>query len=153
MEASRVDLSSDVLKVGHHGSDTSTTGGFLKTVSPAIAVIPVGASNSSGHPSPKVIERLLTFGVQIYRTDLHGSVVVSSDGQRLNVVAGKITSPGNAGGSVKQPGSKEYIGNKNTKKFHLPSCSSLPAQNNRIHFNSREEAIAVGYVPCKICNP
>jgi putative cell wall-binding protein len=46
-----------------------------------------------------------------------------------------------------------YIGNKNTKKFHLPTCSSLPAEHNRVCFSTREEAISAGYEPCKICKP
>lgn len=47
----------------------------------------------------------------------------------------------------------EYIGNKNTKKFHKPSCGSLPAAKNQVYFSSRDKAISSGYVPCKKCNP
>lgn len=50
-------------------------------------------------------------------------------------------------------GSGQYIGNKNTKKFHWPSCHTLPKQSNRVYFKSREKAISSGYVPCKNCNP
>jgi len=49
--------------------------------------------------------------------------------------------------------SQQYIGNINTKKFHLPSCRSLPYPENQIIFNTRAAAIDAGYVPCKICNP
>ena len=57
-----------------------------------------------------------------------------------------------------QPNSTEqeaaiYIGNKNSKKFHLPSCTGLPKERNQIFFESREEALEEGYVPCSICNP
>ncbi len=47
----------------------------------------------------------------------------------------------------------EYIGNKKTKKFHRPSCYTLPAEHNRIYFGSREEAINSDFVPCETCNP
>lgn len=52
-----------------------------------------------------------------------------------------------------QNDSMQYIGNLNTHKFHRPSCSTLPKESNRIYFDTREEAIAAGYIPCKKCNP
>ena len=51
------------------------------------------------------------------------------------------------------PYSDLYIGNKNSKKFHLPTCASLPAERNQVFFDSREEAINAGYSPCSLCNP
>lgn len=51
------------------------------------------------------------------------------------------------------PIANAYIGNKSSKKFHLPSCSYLPDQNNQVTFDSREEAIAAGYDPCGHCHP
>jgi len=83
--AHRADLSSTVLKVGHHGSDTSTTSEFLSVVNPELAVISVGADNKFSHPSPEVMERLqqeLDAG-NIYRTDEHGTVEFITDGERL----------------------------------------------------------------------
>lgn len=50
-------------------------------------------------------------------------------------------------------GSGQYIGNRKTKKFHRPSCHTLPKQSNRVYFKSRDKAISSGYVPCKNCNP
>jgi competence protein ComEC len=64
----------DLLKVGHHGSATSTTPEFLDAVHPAYAVISVGYRNSFGLPKPSVIERLQASGVHVYRTDLNGAV-------------------------------------------------------------------------------
>lgn len=66
----------DVLKVGHHGSDTSSSLNFLQMLQPKIAVISVGADNSYGHPSPFTIGRLESVGAQIFRTDLVGDVLV-----------------------------------------------------------------------------
>jgi len=79
------DLKADVLKVGHHGSASSTTAEFLKAVSPKYAVISVGAGNDYHHPSPKTLARLAAAGVKIFRTDERGTVVVESDGQQITV--------------------------------------------------------------------
>jgi len=76
----------DVLKVGHHGSRTSTSPSFLEAVRPSIAVVSSGASNLYGHPSPEVIARLRSAGARVLRTDLHGGVILSTDGERLELV-------------------------------------------------------------------
>lgn len=60
---------------------------------------------------------------------------------------------GSSGATRDDPVEDAYIGNKNSKKFHLPSCSYLPNQSNQIVFDSREEAIAAGYDPCGHCHP
>lgn len=52
-----------------------------------------------------------------------------------------------------RPDVTEYIGNKKSKKFHLPTCTGLPKESNRVFFESREEALEEGYTPCSICNP
>lgn len=72
-------LDSDVLKVGHHGSATSTTNAFLDAVTAADAVISVGAGNSYHHPTPSLLGRLAAHGIPVYRTDLAGTVVLTSD--------------------------------------------------------------------------
>lgn len=73
----------DVLKVGHHGSNSSTTPGFLRAVNPKYAVISVGAGNDYGHPHQKILQRLN--GVKIYRTDLDGTIVFTTNGKDINV--------------------------------------------------------------------
>ena len=69
-------LKSDILKVAHHGSKTSTTQGFLDNVEPKIALIGVGKDNNFGHPSGEVIERLESKNIKIYRTDEDGEIVL-----------------------------------------------------------------------------
>ncbi|GAH55576.1 unnamed protein product, partial [marine sediment metagenome] len=76
---------STVLKVAHHGSNTSTTEEFLAVVNPQLAVISVGADNKFGHPTPEVMERLeeKLGSENIYRTDEHGTIELITDGKRL----------------------------------------------------------------------
>ena len=73
-------LQADLLKVAHHGSRTSTTTAFLERVNPSVAVISVGRTNPWGHPNKQVLDRLRELGVVVYRTDLDGAVLLSTDG-------------------------------------------------------------------------
>ncbi len=145
------DLSAEVLKVGHHGSSSSTTKSFLDLVKPKAAIISVGSGNDYGHPSNKVLSRLQSAGAKIYRTDEQGTIIVTTDGSTYSINASPSTSI--AAPIIPSVNSDKYIGNKNTKKFHRISCSSLPMPSNQVIFNSREAAIAAGYVPCKRCKP
>jgi competence protein ComEC len=88
----RANLKSTVLKVAHHGSETSTTSQFLAAVDPEVAVISVGADNPFGHPSPEVVERLIDrLGEDnVYRTDEDGTVELITDGKRLWVSDNKF---------------------------------------------------------------
>lgn len=79
-------LESDILKVGHHGSKTSTSPEFLSTVSPGVALIQVGAKNRYGHPAVDILSRFENFGIKYYRTDLDGTVKVVSDGESYRVI-------------------------------------------------------------------
>jgi len=81
-------LSSTVLKVGHHGSDTSTTYPFLRAIMPKYAVISTG-ENTFGHPTENTLSRLKDAGVQICRTDQQGTVICTSDGKTVSVVTEK----------------------------------------------------------------
>ena len=76
-------LQADVLKVGHHGSKTSSSEEFLQAVSPSVAVISAGYENSFGHPHPDVLARLGERHSAILRTDLDGLVTVRTDGEHL----------------------------------------------------------------------
>lgn len=83
MLASGMDLSADVLKVGHHGSHTSTSDAFLDAVSPTYAVISCETGNSYGHPHAETLNKLRAAGVQLFRTDDQGTITVTSDGSTL----------------------------------------------------------------------
>lgn len=82
---SGVDIKADVLKLGHHGSNTSSTDSFLNTVKPRYAVISCGSDNSYGHPSKDVIERLHKNNIPYYITNYHGNITFTSDGNNINV--------------------------------------------------------------------
>ncbi|MGN1231010.1 MAG: ComEC/Rec2 family competence protein [Anaerotignum sp.] len=147
------DLQADVLKVGHHGSSTSTSDAFLQAVSPKYAVISVGTDNKYGHPEKVTLDKLKKIDAKVYRTDLQGTVVCTTDGKEVTfrgeqAEGGKTEAIGSVAEST-----EIYIGNKNSKKFHTEECSSLPAESNRVYLESREEAISLGYEPCGSCKP
>jgi competence protein ComEC len=79
-EFSKEQLDSTVLKVGHHGSRTSSSNAFIEAVSPSYALISDGKDNSYGHPHQEVLDDLTQFGAEIFRTDLLGSIIMKSDG-------------------------------------------------------------------------
>ena len=81
--ATNENISADILKVGHHGSSTSTTKDFLKKVNPSLGVISVGQDNTYNHPNDDTIKRLKENKVTIYRTDKDGTVILSSDGSKI----------------------------------------------------------------------
>jgi competence protein ComEC len=145
-------LKSDVLKVGHHGSDTSTSYPFLREIMPESAVISVGKDNSYGHPSETVLSRLRDADAQVYRTDLQGDIIMTSDGNNITVTTAKNEDIQTNETSAKYD-EGTYIGNKNSKKFHRPDCRTLPSEKNRIEIPSRSEAINKGYSSCGNCQP
>ena len=164
------DLSANVLKVGHHGSDTSTTYPFLREIAPEYAVISCGVNNSYGHPHENLLSRLRDADVTVFRTDMQGDIVCVSDGEKVSFTtqrnASAQTNPTASGGGGAGTQAREsavapapaasnvyYIGNINSLKYHLPSCRSLPAEKNRVIFNTKDEARSAGYTPCGICKP
>lgn len=81
------DLESDVLKVCHHGSKTSSSREFLEAVQPKIAIISVGENNKFNHPSYRTIKNLEKSGAAIYRTDRDGDIIIKSDGEGIRIIA------------------------------------------------------------------
>lgn len=144
-------LDATVLKVGHHGSNTSSSYQFLREVMPDYAVISVGEGNSYGHPTDAVLSRLRDEEATVYRTDMQGTVIAVSDGTQVTFTtetgSDAQTIPDNLEGS----NSTTYIGNTNSKKFHTADCSNLPSERNRTTFPSFEAATAAGYTPCGSC--
>lgn len=172
----QLDISSDVLKVGHHGSRTSTTQNFLNKVNPKYAVISVGKGNSYKHPNQEILNRLKSKNVKVYRTDENGTVVATSDGTSIRF----NKSPGSYKGNdvvvpiqkpsikpqpkpVPKPSPKPVIKpqpsdnksvtvyiTKTGKKYHRNGCRYL--RKSKIPIN-KNDAINRGYGSCGICNP
>lgn len=166
------DLQSTVLKVGHHGSETSTSYVWLREIMPEYAVISVGKGNSYGHPTEEVLSRLRDADVKTLRTDMQGDIVCVSDGERVAFTVGRNAGAdtfGGIGGNSTQrtqattrtepatePPGRHYVLNTNSKKFHYPSCGSgarISAKNRRDYTGTREELISWGYSPCGNCDP
>jgi len=176
------EVRSDVLKVAHHGSRNGTDPAFVAAVRPQIAVISCAARNDYGHPHKQALQALRRGRVHVYATDENGTVVVASDGQRVAVqpsrggefIAGpklrsekpkepaetKPLPPRIRGGDGERDSPKpaastaaRYIGHRQSKVFHRPDCPHLPAQENRVSFHSREEAVEAGFRPCGNCEP
>ena len=144
---SRVNWNVDVLKVGHHGSDTSSGYRFVYETDPEYAIISVGEGNTYGHPNDSVLSRYADAEIPMFRTDELGHVIVTSDGTNIAVTwENQSAQPSDFVGT-----SDLYIGNKNSKKLNLPDCNSLPGENNRVEFTSYQEAIDAGYTPCSSC--
>ena len=80
-----IDINSDIVKVAHHGSKTSSDSDFIAQVSPEIAVISVGKNNTYGHPHQEVLETLAKYGINILRTDLNGDIKIISDGKNYEI--------------------------------------------------------------------
>ena len=141
---SGADVKADVLKVGHHGSNTSTGYRFLREVAPKWAVISVGTDNTYGHPHEEPMSRLHDAEVTVYRTDKMGTILAVSDGTSVTFSWGNSTVQPETNGE-NAPAS--YIGNINSKVLHSASCKSLPDPKNQVLFDSYEDAIEAGYTP------
>lgn len=151
------DLSADVLKCGHHGSSTSSTANFLKAVRPSYAVISCGKNNEYGHPHKETLQKLELLGCRYFRTDELGTIVAYTDGKGLHFSTdeGEIQSATVSQSTLSPEATDSYIGNKNSKVFHLPSCSGAAnmKETNKVFFSTREAAVEAGYSPCSLCQP
>lgn len=163
-------LSADVLKLGHHGSSTSTSDAFLAAVQPSAVVISCGAGNSYGHPHAETLQKVA--GLSVYRTDTQGTVTAVSDGQRVQFTTGagdvppEATAPPESTGAPESTVSPEaeqtpqaqqvYVLNTRSRKFHLPTCSGaaqMAAANRAETTRARQALLDEGYTPCSICQP
>lgn len=162
----------DILKVGHHGSREGSSYKFLRKALPEYAVISTGEGNAYDHPHEEAISRLEDCNAQIYRTDRLGDITITTDGEVIRVITSdgtdeKPVTPNSApaeteeetesvqdnGAALDSAENAAYIGNINSKVFHKPDCWSLPGEENRIYFSTREEAENQGYKACGNCKP
>lgn len=147
---SGVDISADVLKVGHHGSKTSTSDEFVSKVKPKYVVISVGKDNNYGHPSEDIIEKIGKMGVSIYRTDTMGNIVMTFDGDNVSIITYKEKNTTN------NTEEEIYVLNTANKKVHKSDCYAVKkiSNENRASFSGDlEKLIKEGYSACGICRP
>jgi len=158
-------LKVDVLKVGHHGSRTSSTAAFLKLVAPKYAVISVGKGNSYGHPTGEALVRLSSIGATIYRTDESGTIVCESDGETITFktlgcsvqprapssvpAAAVVEEPTPAPSQSNNQGITVY-GTKTGSKYHVDGCKSLSKSKIPMTISAARSS---GLTPCSICKP
>lgn len=146
----RMDWNADVLKVGHHGSSTSSGYRFVYETDPEYAIISCGKDNSYGHPHEEIVSRYNDAGVPMFRTDELGTILAVSDGQSVTITwENQNAAPADV--EPAETTAQIYIGNKNSQKFHAPDCQNLPAEKNQVIFESYDAAINAGYEPCGSC--
>ena len=169
----------DVLKVGHHGSDTSSPNSFLNKVDPEHSIISVG-KNSYGHPSQTTLANLNSVGSKVYRTDKSGTIIVTSDGNKITVNKSETPVVATAEPSKPSPtkpvatkpaatkpvatkpvatkppsttASKDkdtiVYGTKTGEKYHKSGCSSL--SRSKIPM-TLQEAKSKGLTACSRCH-
>lgn len=119
------DIEAHFLQLGHHGSNTSSDPAFLQAVNPDVAIYSAGANNSYGHPSPEVISLILDSGIDLYGTDIHGTIVVTTDGNDYTISTKEdgTISPASTGAS-KQSKKKE-VKKEKEKKLSSKDCVDL----------------------------
>lgn len=166
------DVSVDVLKVGHHGSNTATSKTFLNKVHPKYAVIEVGKGNSYGHPTAATLQKLQGAGAAIYRTDNDGTIIFTSDAKTITVdkkaSAIKEQAPPTVTSKPQTTTTKKpstvivppsgttdnqsvtvYITNTG-EKYHTDGCQYLRKSKIEI---TLKDAKSQGYSPCSKCHP
>lgn len=154
---SRSNLNVDILKVAHHGSSSSSSPLFIKSVRPKTAIICCGQDNKYGHPHQETIFLLQSLGIEIYQTDLSGTILIKTDGIDYQIFTEKesIRAPPVVKPETKTIETQEYkyAASKKSEVFHNITCSyvSKIKPENLILFKTRGEAIASGRRPCKKC--
>ncbi|MCZ0704434.1 beta-lactamase superfamily II metal-dependent hydrolase [Natronobacillus azotifigens] len=125
-------LDADVLKLGHHGSNTSTSTAFLTAVSPKIAIYSAGAENSYGHPHGEVIDRVNSHGINLYGTDVHGTIIVETDGNGINVSTNKDgkVNPGTTSTS------NDFVSNREKENNNNSASKASEAPEDCIDINT-----------------
>ncbi len=122
-------LESDVLKLGHHGSSTSTSSSFLQEVDPRLAIVSAGENNQYGHPHVEVIERVEDAGIDLYSTHIHGTIIVSSDGETLEVTS-------DTSGNVEHQEEADESGSDENTSSEQNSNNEAASSENCIDINS-----------------
>jgi competence protein ComEC len=165
----RGDVRADVVKVGHHGSDSSSSPEFIGRTQARYAIVSVGAGNIYDHPSPVTIKNWVDAGAKVYRTDENGTIIALSDGIDVMISAkasaespetGKDAlsgdSPNRGESKSEASATSEWTLNTNTKKIHYPECrvvSRISPENYATSDKTVAELLNEGFTECGICKP
>lgn len=144
------DVTADCVKVGHHGSNTSSGEEFVRKTGASFAVISCGRNNSYGHPSAGIVSRWQGAGATVFRTDELGTILAVSDGKTVSVNGKSAPDPQSA---VSDPG---YLLNTKTKKVHYVNCQAaknISPENRAYTHQSLSQLYEQGYMPCGSCRP
>lgn len=152
------DISADVIKIGHHGSASSSSKELLSAVKPQYAIISVGKDNSYGHPVQTTLDKISDAKVKIYRTDLQGDITVTSDGKKISISTEKNVTEKEVKTKeiVDVPNGTTYVLNTSSKRFHMVDCKSvnqMKETNRAYSTESAETLVNQGYKPCGNCKP
>ncbi len=139
-----VQPTAQILKVPGHAAAGAVLPEFLSIVDPSVAIVSVGRDDKFGRPAVETLRQLAASGAQFYRTDMDGTVTVTTDGTAFSVQ----TQP-----PVPLQPPTGFIGDQNQKVYHLPECRYLPAAPYRVKFATEQLATEAGYSPCADCQP
>ena len=136
----------DVFQAGHHGSAYSNSDNLLSRMKASYVVVSCGKDNMYGHPHKEALQRFSRYNMVVYRTDELGTIRCVSKKNKLTF---------NGKEEITTTQTTQYIGSKNTKKYHKEDCQYVKtiSDKNKVYFGSSQEAQNEGYIPCKACNP
>ena len=136
----------DVFQAGHHGSAYSNSDNLLSRMKASYVVVSCGKDNMYGHPHKEALQRFSRYNMVVYRTDELGTIRCVSKKNKLTF---------NGKEEITTTQTTQYIGSKNTKKYHREDCQYVKtiSDKNNVYFSSSQEAQNEGYIPCKACNP
>lgn len=136
----------DVFRAGHHGSAYSNSDNLLSRMKASYVVVSCGKDNMYGHPHKEALQRFSRYNMVVYRTDELGTIRCVSKKNKLTF---------NGKEEITTTQTTQYIGSKNTKKYHKEDCQYVKtiSDKNKVYFSSSQEAQNEGYIPCKACNP
>ncbi|WP_279146695.1 MULTISPECIES: ComEC/Rec2 family competence protein [Clostridium] len=177
----QLDIQSDVIKLGHHGSRTATSQSYLNKVNPKYAVISCGKGNSYGHPHAETMTKLKEKNIKVYRTDENGTIICTSDGENIkfncepgsyNSAAGqskpksKSNNTGSSGAAATKttkpaanPAPKQTSNSQKEETVYITNSGKKYHRTGCKYLNKscteikKSDAVKRGYTPCSKCNP
>lgn len=153
MVENECDLEADVLKIGHHGGDTSSISSFLSAVNPDYGIISAGKDNQYGHPHINVLNRLADHSIKVFRTDRDGTIIAKSDGDKIefNQIDTPIIKTQNHSEKNNEGDEQVEVYRTDTgSKYHRGNCYTLKHSKVAIPL---DEAKVERLEPCGICKP